>query len=111
LLIWWLTYRLAVERGVDLAAIEDAAQETRLPAQRIDAIRQEHPIHWERMLLKRELRLAHYQKHGAVPDGVTPGWPLGRNVDQIGPKLKRKEAALARRPQKLVKWLRACLQA
>jgi hypothetical protein len=111
LLIWWLTYRLAVERGVDTAAIEDAARETRLAAQQIDAVRQEHPIHWERMLLKRELRLAHYQKNGWVPEGVTPGWPLGRNVAQIGPQLKRKEAALARKPRKLVKWLRACLLA
>jgi len=35
------------------------------------------------MLLKRELRFAHFWKHGSVPDGITPGWPLGRNVDQI----------------------------
>ena len=64
---------------MDEAAIEDAARQNRLTAQRIDAIRQAHPIHWERMLLKRELRLAHYQKHGWVPEGVTPGWPLGRH--------------------------------
>jgi hypothetical protein len=39
------------------------------------------------------------------PDGVTPGWPLGRNVSQIGPKLKRKQDALARRPRRMIKWL------
>jgi hypothetical protein len=89
LLIWWLTYRLAVECGVDAAAIEEAARETRLTAQQIDAARKEHPIHWERMLFKRELRLAHYQKHGWAPEGVTPGWPLGRHLDQIGVKLSR----------------------
>jgi hypothetical protein len=100
LLIWWLTYRLAVERGVDAAGIEHAARETRLTAQQIDAVRQEHPIHWERMLLKRELRLAYHQKHGAVPDGVTPGWPLGRNVNQIGPELHRKLLSMEKRPKK-----------
>jgi hypothetical protein len=42
------------------------------------------------------------------PDGVTPGWPLGRNVSQIWPKLRRKHDALARRPRKLGKWLSAC---
>ena len=47
------------------------------------------------MLAKRELRLAHYRAHGSVPDGVTPGWPLGRNVSQIGPKLKRLRPNLA----------------
>ena len=36
LLIWWLTYRLAVERSVDTAAIADAARETRLTAQQIN---------------------------------------------------------------------------
>jgi hypothetical protein len=91
LLIWWFTYRLAVERGVDTAAIEDAARETRLTAQQIDAVRQEHPIHWERMLLKRELRLAHSKKHGWAPEGVTPGWPLGRYLEQIGVKLWRRK--------------------
>ena len=84
-----IPYRLNVERGVDAAGIEHAARETRLTAQQIDAVRQEHQIHWERMLLKRELRLAHYQKHGWVPEGVTPGWPLGRHLDQIGVKLSR----------------------
>jgi hypothetical protein len=95
---------------VDAAAIEEAARETRLTAQQIDAVRKEHPIHWERMLLKRELRLAHYQKHGWVPEGVTPGWPLGRNVDQIGASLHRKQRSLARKPRRLVKWLHACLK-
>lgn len=47
----------------------------------------------------------------AVLDGVTPGWPLWRNVSRIGPNLKRKEDALARKPRRIVKWLRACLQA
>lgn len=109
LLIWWLTYRLALERSVDAAAIKDAARETRLTVQEIDAVRQEHPIHWERMLLKRELRLAHYRKHGSVPRGITPGWPLGRNVDQIGMKLHRKQRSVAKSPKKLVQWLAVCL--
>jgi hypothetical protein len=52
------------------------------------------------MLLKRELRLAYHQKHGAVPDGVTPGWPLGRNVNQIGPELHRKLLSMEKRPKK-----------
>lgn len=95
---------------MDEAAIEDAARETRLTAQRIDAIRQAHPIHWERMLFKRELRLAHYRLHGEVPDGITPGWPLGRNVDQIGARLHRNQRRLARKPRRLVKWLHACLK-
>lgn len=100
-----------MERGVDAAAIKDAARQTRLTAQQIDAVRQEHPIHWERMLLKRELRLAHHKRHGAVPDGITPGWPLGRTVNQIGPKLKRKDDALALKPRKLLKWSHACSRA
>jgi hypothetical protein len=109
LLIWWLTYRLAVDRRVDTATIEDAAREIRLTAQQIDTVRQEHPVHWERMLLKRELRLAHYRKHGSVPRGITPGWPLGRNVDQIGMKLHRKQRSVAKSPKKLVQWLAVCL--
>jgi len=64
LLIWWLTYRLPVERRVDAAAIEEAALENRLTIQQIDAVRQEHPIRWERMLLKRQLRFAHYRRKG-----------------------------------------------
>lgn len=111
LLIWWLTYRLAVERGVDAAAIKDATQETRLTAQQIDAVRQEHPIHWERMILKRELRLEHHRKHGAVPDGITPGWPLGRTLLQIGAKLHRKRRSVEKKPRRLLRWLGSCSQA
>ncbi len=111
LLLWWLTYRLAVERKVDAAAVEDAAQETGLTPLQIDAIRAKHPIHWERMLLKRELRLEHHLQHGAVPEGVTPGWPLGRNVHQIGAMLHRKQRSAERMPRSLVKWLSVCSQA
>jgi hypothetical protein len=111
LVLWWLTYRLHVEREVDKVAIADAAKVARWDVMEIAGIRDAFPVHWGRMLLKRELRLAHFREHGAVPDGVTPGWPLGRNVSQIGPKLKRREDALARRPRKLVKWLQACLRA
>ena len=35
-------------------------------------------MHW-----KRGLRLAHYPKSDAVPDGVTPGWPLGRTEIEV----------------------------
>ena len=111
LVLWWLTYKLPVEREVDDVAIADAAKVARWDVAKIAGIRDAFPVHWGRMLAKRELRLAHYRKHGSVPDGVTPGWPLGRNVSQIGPKLKRKEDALARRPRRLVKWLSACLRA
>ena len=110
LVLWWLTYKLPVEREVDEVAIGDAAKVARWDVMEIANIRDSFPVHWGRMLLKRELRLAHNRKHGSVPDGVTPGWPLGRNVSQIGPKLKRKEDALARRPRRLVKWLSACLR-
>jgi hypothetical protein len=111
LVLWWLTYKLPVERTVDDAALAEAATVARWYVAKIAEIRDTFPVHWGRMLLKRELRLAYYRKHGAVPNGVTPGWPLGRNVSQIGPKLKRKQDALARRPRKLVKWLQACLRA
>ena len=53
------------------------------------------------MLLKRELRLAHYRKNGVVPDGITPGWPLGRNVDQIGAKLRKKQRSITYSPSHL----------
>lgn len=89
--MWWLTYRLPVARRVDGAALEDAARETRLTASQVDLVRQENPIHWERMLLKRKLRLEHFRKHGSVPEGVTPGWPLGRHVDKIGARLWRRK--------------------
>jgi hypothetical protein len=111
LILWWLTYKLPVEREVDDVAIADAAKVARWDVMEIANIRDAFPVHWGRMLLKRELRLAHYRKHGSVPDGVTPGWPLGRNVSQIGPKLKRKENALAKRPRRMIKWLSACLRA
>jgi hypothetical protein len=111
LVLWWLTYKLPVERTVDDVALADAARVARWDVAKIAEIRYAFPVHWGRLLLKRELRLAHHREHGAVPDGITPGWPLGRNVSQIGPKLKRKQDALARRPRKLVKWLQACLRA
>jgi hypothetical protein len=110
LVLWWLTYKLPVEREVDNAALADAAAVARWDVTKIVGIRDAFPVHWGRMLLKRELRLAYYRKHGGLPDGVTPGWPLGRNLSQIGAKLKRKEDALARKPRKLVKWLNACLE-
>jgi hypothetical protein len=109
LVLWWLTYKLPVERTVDDAAIAKAATVSRWDVTKIAGIRDTFPVHWGRMLAKRELRLAHYREHGAVPDGVTPGWPLGRNVSQIGPKLKRKQDALARRPRRMIRWLGACL--
>jgi hypothetical protein len=111
LVLWWLTYKLPVECEVDDAAIADAAAVARWDVAKIAEIRDAFPVHWGRMLAKRELRLAHYRKHGSVPDGVTPGWPLGRNVNQIGPKLRRKENALAKRPRRMIKWLSACLGA
>ena len=111
LVLWWLTYKLPVERPVDDAAIAEAAAVARWDVMEIAGIRDAFPVHWGRMLLKRELRLTHFREHGAVPDGVTPGWPLGRNVSQIGPKLKRKEDALARKPRRMIKWLSACLRA
>ena len=111
LVLWWLTYKLPVEREVDNAALADAAAVARWDVTKIVGIRDAFPVHWGRMLAKRELRLAHYRTHGSVPDGVTPGWPLGRNVSQIGPKLKRKQDALEKRPRKLVRWLQACLRA
>ena len=111
LVLWWLTYKLPVEREVDDVAIADAAKVARWDVAKIAGIKDAFPVHWGRMLAKRELRLTHFRKHGSVPDGVTPGWPLGRNVSQIGPKLKRKRDALARRPRKMIKWLQACLRA
>ena len=110
LVLWWLTYKLPVEREVDDAALADAAAVARWDVVKIVGIRDAFPVHWGRMLLKRELRLAHFREHGSVPEGVTPGWPLGRNVSQIGPKLKRKQDALARRPRRMIRWLRACLR-
>ena len=110
LVLWWLTYKLPVEREVDDAAVADAATVARWDAVKIADIRGALPVHWGWMLLKRGLRLAHYRTYGSVPDGVTPGWPLGRNVSQIGPKLERKEDALARRPRRMIKGLRGCLR-
>lgn len=75
LLLWWLTYRLGVEKPVDDLAIKEAAEKTRLSPQDIWAAKADYPVHWERMLLKRALRLNHQCKHGSVPNGVTPGWP------------------------------------
>ncbi len=102
---------MPVERIVDDAALSEAAKVARWDAVKIAGIRDASPVHWGRMLTKRELRLAHYRTHGSVPDGVTPGWPLGRNVSQIGPKLKRKQDALARKPRRMIRWLQACLVA
>ncbi len=111
LVLWWLTYKLPVEREVDEVAIADAAKVARWDVMEIAGIRHAFPVHWGRMLAKRELRLAHFRKHGSVPDGVTPGWPLGHNVSQIGPKLRRKQDALARKPRRMIKWLMLCLRA
>ena len=111
LVLWWLTYKLPVEREVDDVAIADAAKVARWNVMEIAGIRDAFPVHWGRMLMKRELRLAHYRTHDAVPDGITPGWPLGRNVSQIGPKLKRKQDALARRPRRMIRWIQTCLEA
>gem|GEM_PF-5537104 len=66
---------------------------------------------WELMLLKRERRLAHYRRRGSVPDGITPGWPLGRKVQQIGAKLQRRQSSLDKKPRRLIRWLHGCFQA
>jgi len=110
LLIWWLTYRLPAARRVDGAAIEQCARETRLTASQVEMVRQDNPIHWERMRLKRKLRRAYARQHGSVPDGVTPGWPLGRSVDQIGVKLWRRKMHPAS-PGLRLKHLRAMMGA
>ena len=47
------------------------------------------------MLLKRQLRLDHFLNHQSVPDGVTPGWPLGQNVDRVQVQLHRRKMHLA----------------
>jgi hypothetical protein len=111
LVLWWLTYKLPVDSKVDDTALAEAAKVARWDAVKIAGIRDTFPVHWGRMLAKRALRFAHYREHGAVPDGVTPGWALGRNVSQIGPKLKRKQDALARKPRRMIRWLSACLGA
>ena len=59
LVLWWLTYKLPVEREVDDAALADAATVARLDVAKIAGIRDAFPVHWGRMLLKRELRLTH----------------------------------------------------
>jgi len=71
--LWWLTRKLPVEREVDDAAPADAATVARWDAVEIAGIRDAFPVHCGCMLLKRELRLAHYRVHGSVPEGVTPG--------------------------------------
>jgi hypothetical protein len=72
LLLWWLTYRLGVEKPVDDLAIKEAAEKTRLSPQDIWAAKADYPVHWERMFLKRTLRLNHQRKHGSVPNGINP---------------------------------------
>ena len=67
--LWWLT-DMPVERAVDDAAIGDASKVARWDAAKIAEIRETFPVHWGRMLAKRALRLAHFRKHGSVPDGV-----------------------------------------
>ncbi|MEY5014801.1 MAG: hypothetical protein RIS92_1159 [Verrucomicrobiota bacterium] len=109
LLLWWLTYRLAVERNVDKRAVKEAAEKTRLTPQEVYAVMADYPIHWERVLLKRTLRLNHQRKHGSVPDGVTPGWPLGRHVTQFAATLTRRQRSLEKKPLKLLRWAKACL--
>ena len=109
LLLWWLTYRLGVEKPVDDLAIKEAAEKTRLSPQDIWAAKADYPVHWERMLLKRTLRLNHQRKHGSVPNGITPGWPLGRNATQFAATLTRRQRSLEKKPLKLLRGARACL--
>jgi hypothetical protein len=90
LLLWWLTYRLSVEREIDDTSLGGATSATGLSASQIREIEQTNPIHWERMLYKRKLRREHHERHGCVPDGVTPGWPLGRHLTQLGAQLYRR---------------------
>ena len=59
LVLWWLTYKLPVERPVDDAALADAAKVARWDVMEIARIRDAFPVHWGRMMAKRELRLAH----------------------------------------------------
>jgi hypothetical protein len=99
LLLWWLTCRLGVERPVDDLAIKEAAEKTRLSPQDIWAAKADYPVHWERMLLKRTLRLNHQREHGSVPNGITPSWPLGRNATQFEATLTRRQRSLEKKPQ------------
>jgi hypothetical protein len=90
LLLWWLTYRLLVECEIDDTSLLGATAATGLSALQIKDVEQSNPIHWERMLYKRKLRREHHEKHGCVPDGQTPGWPLGRHLTQLGAQLHRR---------------------
>ena len=56
LVLWWLTDKLPVERPVDDVAIADAAKVASWDVAKIAGIRDASPVHWGRMLAKRELR-------------------------------------------------------
>jgi hypothetical protein len=90
LLLWWLTYRLPVEREIDDTSLQSATSATGLCARQIREIEQTNPIHWERMLWKRKIRRNFFNKEGWVPAGQTPGWPLGRHLTQLGAQLYRR---------------------
>ena len=68
---------------MDDAPLAEAPKITRWKAAKIAEIREVSRIDWRRILLKCELRLAHFREHGAVPDGVTPSWLLERTLNQI----------------------------
>ncbi len=48
---------------MDDAAIAEAAAVSRWDVAKIAGIRDTFRVHWGRMLLKRELRLAHFREH------------------------------------------------
>jgi hypothetical protein len=51
LVLWWLTYKLPVERTVDHAALADAATVARWDVAKIANIRGAFPVHWRCLLM------------------------------------------------------------
>lgn len=92
LVLWWLTFRLPIGAELDEAAVTKGCEHCRYSRAQFAKARKAHPIHWERVAWKRELRRRFLEENGWCPASRTPGWPLGVNADQVSVRLARRKA-------------------
>jgi len=78
LILWWLLYKIPVERELTIADELQAAIHCRVPFEEIEHIRTTYLRQWSTMGIKRVRRRCYFLQHGSIPDGWTPPDPLDR---------------------------------
>lgn len=83
LVCWWLVYRVDPARNLIPEDETAACAHAKMPLERWEATKSDHPREWEKVLSKRARRRAWLEENGTVPDGWTPPDPSdGRTANR-----------------------------